>query len=1055
MKITKDLIKKICSQTIYRRGMDYYAKGRVHLREASERVINAAVDGSSMYTVEIKLGDKGITDYMCTCPYQQTMGSVCKHIVAVLEQCRVEQKDNASATRGDKAALRLCSEYSSQNAVKEAVYPSFRISVNTTAAAGKAIMVSLRFYHTNRVVDTGENFLDAYINGKELRIDHALVYAPQRHELPAYHKRIIDVLAESYQASRMGMPNRVRSVLNSEITPRSLARIIKYLKYVDYCFIVDGTEIGRAQILEDENPDITVDVNTVGGDVIMNVSDRGFSLTPDGEWFLYENKICGTDAGWRSFFMPIYRALTDEQRSYIVFRKGNRLKFASEVLPYIKHRQGVVLQGLDEVIIEEKPRFDVYLELERKNLSAVIRVSHGSEYITLPMDDEFGSLLSMYNAQDLRFPGEKDNDVVLLRDIELERRLYSHFGSFQTGAQRYILRDDSAIYIFLTETLPRIRELAEVHVSDRLSRLFVTDSVNFKIYADYNRSVDLLEVGFDTNLSPQEAREILAELAQNKKFYRFKSGEFLDLSRWSGGELDVLSALNFTEDDVDAGLKRLPKYYALYLSSSGCVETRRGLSELIESARAKELKYPEHLDGVLRAYQKEGIAWLGQLSAMGMGGVLADDMGLGKTLQVIAYVMGERPKEPVLIVSPSALVYNWYNEIERFTPEARALIADGTKEERARLLKDVSGYDFVITSYPLLRRDESMYKDIHFSYCFIDEAQYIKNPKTLNARSVKNINAALKFALTGTPIENSLSELWSIFDFIMHGYLNSAAEFNNKYLLPIERDNDLDASAALRGRIKPFILRRMKKDVLKELPEKIENTVYAELVPEQKRLYAAFLQLAKRETSEILSMGGGEKMRILVLLMRLRQICCHPAIFDESYKKESGKLNLLMDLVQSAIGSGHRLLIFSQFTSMLDIIGERLDRAKIGYFRLDGSTRPAARTEMTERFNDGEREVFLISLKAGGTGLNLTGADMVIHYDPWWNPAAVDQASDRAYRIGQTRVVQVIKLAARGTIEEKILKLQANKRALADDIIKVNNESFASLSDEEILALFE
>ena len=442
-----------------------------------------------------------------------------------------------------------------------------------------------------------------------------------------------------------------------------------------------------------------------------------------------------------------------------------------------------------------------------------------------------------------------------------------------------------------------------------------------------------------------------------------------------------------------------------------------------------------------------------RLATLGFGGILADDMGLGKTLQVIAFVTGENTDKPSLIVTPSALIYNWLNEIRRFTPEARVLVVDGPKEERAKLVDSADDYDFVITSYPMLRRDGALYQNREFAYCFIDEAQYIKNPKTMNARSVKNVNARVRFALTGTPIENSLMELWSIFDFVMKGYLYGTKEFRDRFEIPIAKNYDSGAADDLRAKIKPFILRRMKNDVLEELPEKIENTVYADLVPEQRRLYSAYLATAKSETAALLE--SGSKMRVLTLLMRLRQICCHPALFDENYKKESGKLNALLDIVTGALASGHRVLIFSQFTSMLAIIRRQLDSMDISSFYIDGQTKPYERTEMAQRFNDGERGVFLISLKAGGTGLNLIGADTVIHFDPWWNPAVMDQASDRAYRIGQTRAVQVIRLASSGTIEEKILRLQESKRLLADDIIKMNEDSFASLSNEEILSLFE
>ena len=478
----------------------------------------------------------------------------------------------------------------------------------------------------------------------------------------------------------------------------------------------------------------------------------------------------------------------------------------------------------------------------------------------------------------------------------------------------------------------------------------------------------------------------------------------------------------------------------------------------IEEIKNIEPVIPSEVSDILRGYQKDGMAWLSQLSYLGFGGILADDMGLGKTLQVIAYIHGIKPEKPTLIVAPSALTYNWLSEINKFTPNAKTIIVDGAKEDREKLIQTIGEYEFVITSYPLLRRDIAHYKEFEFSYCFIDEAQHIKNPKTMNARSVKKINAEHKFALTGTPIENSLLELWSIFDFVMPGYLYSAHEFRNRYEMPLVKDGDKMTADSFRARIKPFMLRRMKSDVLNELPEKIENTMYAELTGEQKKMYTSYLALAKNQTLALLCEGGQGKMRILTLLMRLRQICCHPTLFDENYDKDSGKLDLLMELVTNAVESGHRILVFSQFTSMLSIIRESLKNVGIDSFYLDGKTPSYERAELSDRFNGGENNVFLISLKAGGVGLNLTGADTVIHYDPWWNPAIEDQATDRAHRIGQKNIVEVIKLVAKDTIEEKIIQLQEDKReiinsVMSDNSLNINNIS--KLTNEEILDLFK
>ena len=324
----------------------------------------------------------------------------------------------------------------------------------------------------------------------------------------------------------------------------------------------------------------------------------------------------------------------------------------------------------------------------------------------------------------------------------------------------------------------------------------------------------------------------------------------------------------------------------------------------------------------------------------------------------------------------------------------------------------------------------------------------------MNAIAAKKLRSDRRFALTGTPIENTVSELWSIFDFVMPGYLSTHQSFLEKYERPLLRDGGSPAGEDLKNRVHPFILRRMKADVLSELPEKIENNVYAPLEPEQQKMYSAYLAAARKEADAYLS-GGENTIRILSLLLRLRQICCHPKLIDEDYQQGSGKLLLLEELLSSAKDAGHRVLVFSQFTSMLAIIGEQLRQSGISYFYLDGATPSAQRLELADRFNGGEGDVFLISLKAGGTGLNLTGADMVIHYDPWWNPAVTDQASDRAHRIGQTKAVQIIKLATKGTIEEQILKLSEKKRNLADRIIEENTSLISALSREELRKLFE
>lgn len=1034
MRITDDMIKKICSANIYRRGTEYLREGRVHLRKRADNMINALVDEEGIYNIQVRFSGDKIDGYMCTCPYFQTMNVACKHIVAALKQRQNELEEGGDiADENDRLAELLCGGYNAVHSQKEVLYPSFTLNV-TRNGQEPVYSVSMSFSPTGARLHDIENFLECYVNKKKFRIDKRYTYDPALTEFGKHQKAIIDILAESYENKTSANSAYTNSLYHTQVGERTVGRLMPLLENTEYSFVIDAINMHRISIHE-EKPDILIDINTSDDGIVMEVSERGFAITRNGEWFLYDGEIYHTDEQWRNYFMPIYNALNSESRTYISFRGTNRISFATEVLPEVRGKRGVVMQGLEDIIVDEKPTFEIYFDGRDRGIAAVVIARYGSIPIRLPDDNGSGG-------------------KIVVRDYDAESDILSYFSCFERGEGNYILMDDGDIYDFITLELPALRLKAKVMVSDSFNAISITDTAGFRVFASFNPASRFLEAGFDTELSLEEVRGILNSVRLRRRYYRMKDGRFLDLMNCRESSLfTVIEYLDFSDEELRMGKKKLPMYQALYLESVSSVEKTEEFMMLIESVHSIEPVYPEHLDGVLRDYQKDGTAWMKQLSILGFGGILADDMGLGKTLQVIAFAMGENTDKPSLIVTPSALIYNWFNEIQRFTPEAKVLVVDGPKEERAKRVDEIENYNFVITSYPMLRRDSSLYQNKEFSYCFIDEAQYIKNPKTMNARSVKNVNAKVRFALTGTPIENSLMELWSIFDFVMKGYLYGAKKFRDRFEIPVTKNYDGGAADDLRAKIKPFILRRMKNDVLEELPEKIENTVYADLVPEQRKLYSAYLATAKSETAALLE--NGSKMRVLTLLMRLRQICCHPALFDEGYKKDSGKLNALLDIVTGAIASGHRVLIFSQFTSMLAIIRRQLDSMDIASFYIDGQTKPYERTAMAQHFNDGERSVFLISLKAGGTGLNLIGADTVIHFDPWWNPAVMDQASDRAYRIGQTRAVQVIRLASSGTIEEKILRLQESKRMLADDIIKINEDSFASLSNEEILSLFE
>jgi len=437
----------------------------------------------------------------------------------------------------------------------------------------------------------------------------------------------------------------------------------------------------------------------------------------------------------------------------------------------------------------------------------------------------------------------------------------------------------------------------------------------------------------------------------------------------------------------------------------------------------------------------------------------------GKTLQVIAVILeGKYEKErvdiaPSIVVCPSSLTLNWKNEIEKFAPSLKSMVIKGSLKERKGLIDKIQENDVIITSYDLLKRDIELYieKNINFRYIIADEAQYIKNSNTQNAKSLKDLKGDTRYALTGTPIENSLAELWSIFDYIMPGYLFSYGKFKREFETRIIKDKDEEVMKHLKSMIEPFILRRTKSEVLTELPEKTITVLNNEMEGEQEKIYLSYMAQTKQEIMQEIENHGFEKsqIKILSLLTRLRQICCHPALFIENYKGESSKLIQTLQLIEDAIASEHKILLFSTYTSMFEIIEEKLKERNIEYYKLTGSTKVDERIRMVDEFNKNSNiKIFLISLKAGGTGLNLTGADVVIHYDPWWNLSAENQATDRAYRIGQKNNVQVYKLITKNSIEEKINELQEKKAALIDDVLDVNQTFINKLSKEDIVGLF-
>ena len=563
-----------------------------------------------------------------------------------------------------------------------------------------------------------------------------------------------------------------------------------------------------------------------------------------------------------------------------------------------------------------------------------------------------------------------------------------------------------------------------------------------------NLGGNLLLDGIDKN----EYGKIFESYKENYKYHLLPDNSYIDLK-----DNDLHKALQLIDILGIAGdlsKFKIPDNKAMFLyeiteeEDLHFINGRKYINNVIKKFEKNNEKYeiPNNLINVLRDYQVEGYNFFSTLSNFGFGGILADEMGLGKTIQTLAFLSSRKDKKSI-VITPTSLIFNWKNEFEKFAPEIRLGIAYGSKSTRDKIIENINEYDVILTSYSTYRNDIEKYEDMSFDFCIIDEAQNIKNPDSIISKSIKKINAKVRFALTGTPLENNLLELWSIFDFIMPGYLYNKKKFEKIFSNNQKNINDL------KQLIKPFMLRRTKKEVIEELPDKIEQKFFVEMEKEHKRVYKSFVNLIKRRIIE----NNEDNMTVFSYLTKLRQLSIAPEIIVKNYNGKNSKLDMLINIIKE--NNDRKILVFSQFTKVLNLIGNRLECENISFSYIDGKTDAKKRLQLVEEFNNTDKNrVFLISLKAGGIGLNLTSASMVIHFDPWWNPAVEDQASDRAHRFGQKNVVDVIKLITKNTVEEKVIAMQEDKKELIGDIINTNLESeicLKKLTRDEIIDLFE
>lgn len=729
----------------------------------------------------------------------------------------------------------------------------------------------------------------------------------------------------------------------------------------------------------------------------------------------------------------------------IVIKKEEISTFTKVILPKIE--KNVTLDMfLQQKIVLDYPTVKYYFEKEQNII--------------------IGKICLCYQEveKNILEEGNDWNGIYLKRDdaIEQQYQLELLQRGFTLEQTQFLLKDTNSIVSFLEDGLHELSRKYEVFVSQELKEMKVLRHIG--IQSSFSLGKDnILSYQFQVeHLHPEELEEFMYALKLKKKYYRLKDGSYVDLQQKNVQEFqDMIDSL-----EIEQSEGKLPVYKSFTLEKykeNNLIQLNSPLQEFLEQFRSYrniDINLESDNIDILRDYQKVGIQWMLTLSKCGFSGILADEMGLGKSLQTIEYMKHkiEETKGTMLLVVPTSLIYNWEHELQQFGKNLSYVIINDIKSKRLRVLKKLNQYDVVLTTYGLLRQDIEFYVNYTFDTCIIDEAQNIKNVNTETTKVMKQIHAKTRFALTGTPIENSVLELWSIFDFLMPTFLSSYTKFKAKYSVKAIEENP-NLLQQLNDQIAPFILRRKKKDVLKELPSKIENNIYIDMTEEQKKLYLAQLEQTKQEIHNTIQKDGFAKSQILILslLTRLRQICIDPRLYVDADIR-SGKLDALLQILKETIQNGHKILLFSQFASALKLVQKELQENCITTYYLDGSTPSKVRMELVDAFNQDETNVFLISLKAGGTGLNLTSADVVIHLDLWWNPQVENQATDRSHRIGQKHVVEVIRLIAKGTIEEKILELQNKKRKLSEQIIEGESRNqviLSKLTEEELLSILD
>ena len=1070
---------------IIKMSVDTFWKGEVRVQGQIE-------DETKVYQTRIFIKGSQIYDYSCSCAEGNSFRGPCVHAKALQEAFARQQKAEHTPPVSTSPEIRMMiREYTNREVARilgeeerEPVYLHPYLQIRR----GEVLLEARIGREKRYIVKNLLEFAQAVHSGKRVEYGKGMEFEHVPSAVAPESRPFLDLLLEEADAyirhyeemrGHAGLPLPVMRALTLGSAARD--RLFDLLEGKE---VQTEDEKGAERVcrVERKDPRFPVEVEARGDGIAVTVPSALTSFRGEQRLYVADGLHLFGCSELYTETMGVFLEQMEQGGRECGSRKEKReLLVGSRDIPLFYAR---VLEGMEALGILQSPEID-WEKYRPEALKARFEFDSDSpDELRLRPTLSYGDF-TFSPLADEHVPREICRDVPA--EFYISRLITRYFSYWEDESGELVIRgDEEALYQVLSEGMPQFQEVGEVWLSESVRHLRVLPPPEVSMGVSLGGG--WLDLKIETaGIDPAELLQVLSEYRQKKKYYRMKNGEFLQLSGGGLQALDSLTAdLGLTKSEFQAGEAKIPAYRAFYLDSlSG--DGRMKLFQRdeaygmmvrdLKTAQSVSYAVPAVLEKTLREYQKIGYTWMRTLARYHFGGILADDMGLGKTLQVIALLTafyqekteqkaagnegsGSELPLPSLIVCPASLVYNWGQEFARFSPEIRVLLIAGTAKERQEQLEEQMRMEaseraqVIITSYDLLKRDRAAYLGRTFEYEIIDEAQVIKNAKTQGAKAVKEISANVRFALTGTPVENRLSELWSIFDFLMPGFLYSYRKFRERYELPIVKNQDPEALTALRRMTGPFVLRRLKKDVLRELPGKEERIVYSAASGRQQKLYTASA-LKLKEALAGGAWSGNGKLEVLSQLMRLRQICCDPALCFEDYTGESAKLETCVSLIASASAAGHKILLFSQFASMLERIRERLLQEGISSHLLVGATPKEERSRMVQAFASDEVPVFLISLKAGGTGLNLTAADIVIHYDPWWNVAAQNQATDRAYRIGQEKPVTVYKLILKDTIEENLLKLQNAKLALAAQVVSEGMVSLGDLSQNELMELFE